>query len=69
MGTDRPFSRSCCDRTRGNNFKPKEEWSRLGIRKMLFMVKVMKQWSRFPREVVDALSLEMFNVRLDGQPD
>jgi len=26
----------------------------------------MKHWNRLPRQVLDAPSLEMFNVRLDG---
>lgn len=30
------------------------------------MLRVRKQCNLFPREVVDALSLEMFSVRLDG---
>jgi len=29
-------------------------------------VKVVKHWKRFPREVVDAPSLETFQVGLDG---
>ena len=34
-----------------------------------FTVSVMRHWHRLPREVVDALSLETFKVRLDEQPD
>jgi len=33
---------------------------------MVFTVRVMKPWHRLPREVVDAPSLETFQVRLDG---
>ena len=29
-------------------------------------MRAVKHWSRLPREVVDAPSLEMFKVRLDG---
>jgi len=63
---DRPFSRACTDRTRGDGFKLKEGRFRLDIRKKLFTVRVVKPWHRLPREVVGAPSLETFQVRLDG---
>jgi len=44
----------------------KEGKFRLGIRKNFFAMRVMKHWNRFPREVVDAPSLEVFKARLDG---
>ncbi|KFM04328.1 hypothetical protein AS27_05161, partial [Aptenodytes forsteri] len=62
----RLFSRACCDRTRGNGFKLKGGRFRLGIRKKYFTLRLGKHWNRLPREVVDAPSLETFQVRLDG---
>jgi len=62
---DKVFSKACCDRTRSNGFKLKEGGLRLDTRKKLFTVRVVKLWHRLPREVVDASSLETFQVRLD----
>jgi len=60
------FSRSCCDKTRGNGFKLKEGRFRLDRRKKFFRMRVVRQWHRLPREVVDAASLETLKFRLDG---
>ncbi|KAK4827914.1 hypothetical protein QYF61_022362 [Mycteria americana] len=57
---DKFFSRTCCDKTRGNGFKLKEGRFRLDIRKKFFTMRVVKHWHRLPREVGDAPSLETF---------
>ena len=63
---DRLFSRTCSNKTMGNDFKLKEGRLRLDIRKKFFTMRVEKHWNRLPREAVDAPSLEVFKARLDG---
>ncbi|KAJ7410382.1 hypothetical protein BTVI_53500 [Pitangus sulphuratus] len=60
------FTRACSDRTKGNGMKLEESRFRLGIRKKLFSVRVVRHWNRMAREVMDALCLEVFKTRLDG---
>ena len=51
---------------RDNGFIPKKGRFRSDIRKKFFTVRVMRHWTRLPREVVDTPSLETFKVTLDG---
>jgi len=49
-----------------NDFKLREGRFRLDIRKQCFVMRVVKHWNGFPREVVDAPSLETCKARVDG---
>jgi len=42
----------------------KEDRFRLDIRKKFLIMRVVRHWPRFPREVVAAPSLEVFKARL-----
>lgn len=55
MGTD--FFRN---RTRDNGFELKEGQFKFGIRKEIFTMKIMKDWSKLTRQMVDVPSLETF---------
>ena len=53
------------NRTRGNRHKLKHRRLWLNM-KGHFTVMVTEQWHRFPREVVESPSLEMFKTCLDA---
>ena len=38
----------------------------MDMRRGFFTMRVVRHWNRVPREVVDAPSLEVLKVRLDG---
>jgi len=46
-------------------FQPKLFYDSV-IRKKSFTLRVVRHWNRFPGEVVDVTSLEVFKVRLVG---
>lgn len=56
------FSLGYRDRTRGNDSKLHQRRFKLVVRRHFSAERTVKHWKRLPREVVDALSLSMFEA-------
>ena len=50
----------------GQEVTVKSKGFRQYIRNKFFTVRVVKHWNRLPREIIDAPSLEVFKVGLEG---
>lgn len=61
---ERNFTKVSIIRTKSDDHNLKESRFGLDIRKTFFAVRVVRHWHRFPKEVVDVASLEVFKFRL-----
>jgi len=63
-GWERLFSSVYCYRRKGNGFKLKAGRFRLDMRKKKYMIKIVRHWSKLPRE--DSPPLDVSEASLDG---
>lgn len=55
----------CAVIDKGYDFKWRNSTFRLGSRRIFFTVRAVRHWDTLPEEGVDALSLEVFKVKLE----
>ena len=60
------FTRECSEGTRSSCFTLEEGRFRLDMRKKFFTMRLVRHWSKLPREAVGAPSLKVLKARLDG---